>query len=211
MSAGARGDRIVKSLLLAVAVFVSIGGFSGTAIAQDDLTAFSWVMGYPVLDTRDFISNESFRGFCIEGRKFFGPNVSAGASASWHVFDQQTSEPMTVDNITVSGKQYRYINSFPLFLNAHYHTGSPRGTRLYLGANIGAQYVKQRLDIGLTSFNEDNWHFGMAPELGMLLPFGHAHILVSGKFHWAIAGGDTDQSYFSLGVGFAYSALDYLY
>ena len=200
-----------KIFAITIALMVA-GGVTTSARAQGDMTAFSWVMGYPVLDTADFISNESFRGFCIEGRKFFGPNVSGGASASWQVFDEQISETANVANVSVTGKQFRYLNMFPLYLNAHYHTGSPRGTRLYIGANIGVQYIKQRIDIGLVSANQNEWQFSTAPELGLLLPIGESHILVSGKFHWAFSANDSiDQSYFTLGIGFSYSAIDYLY
>ncbi len=70
----------------------------------------------------------------------------------------------------------------------------------------------QRFDVGVYTFNNDNWHFGFAPELGVTIAASRdVDILINGKYNYAVdsgtrLGGNTDNSYqfITLNVGISY-------
>jgi len=95
-----------------------------SAFSQEIFTGISYNMGTTVSDTRDFITDYSWRGFGFEFRNYRSNNVSIGFSASWNIFDQKTNEIIELEQAAVSGTQIRYFNAFPLMLNAHYYIGN---------------------------------------------------------------------------------------
>ncbi len=93
----------------------------------------------------------------------------------------------------MSGTQIRYINSIPLMLNAHYYIGGKRDQlRPYLGVNVGTYYITQRLDMGVYTLQNDNWHFGIAPEFGFLAEVSRGtYLTASGRYNYAFDSGDS--------------------
>jgi len=180
---------------------------SSTAFAQA-LFSVSYDISLPMGITTDFIGQPSFRGFGAEGRSFINDNVSFGGSFNWAVFYEEFGpQEWPIDESgTAYGKQYRYINSFPIMATMHYYFGEWDATRLYVGAGLGAQKIDQRLDFGLYTVNENNWRFGFAPEVGLLIPINYnGSINLSAKYQYAVKTGDNDAiSYINLKIGFAF-------
>jgi len=183
--------------------------FSSTAFAQG-LFSISYDIGVPIGGTTDFIGQTSFRGFGVEGRGFITDNLTYGGSFNWAVFYEeagpQTWEGVVEETGTVYGKKYSYINSFPLMATMHYYFGEWDATRIYVGAGIGAQKVDQRTDFGLYTVNVNNWRFGMAPEVGVLIPVNfNSSINLSAKYQYALKNGDGDAlSYLNFKIGLAF-------
>jgi len=186
------------------------------ALAQDDLFGFSYNMSVPTLETRNFIENESYRGATLESRNFVAPNLAVGMSIGWQVFDQQSYETMDFNNgtiaATVSGKQFRYINSVPILANAYFYGGDQDGPRMFIGTGFGAYYVASRLEVGNVAFDNNNWHFGFAPELGFDFQFGDSRGMISGSFNYVFNNeGTANFSYAQLNLGLYYSVYDYMW
>ena len=186
------------------------------ALAQDDLFGFTYNMSLPTLETRDFISNESYRGATLEGRNFVAPNLAVGISVGWQVFDEQTFETMNVNNGVfsgvVSGKQFRYVNSVPILANAYFYGGDQDGGRIFIGTGLGAYYVASRVEVGQIVIDNNNWHFGFAPEFGFDFPFGDSRALISGTFNYVFNNeGTVNFSYAQLNIGIFYSIYEYMW
>lgn len=184
--------------------------FSTSTFAQG-LFSISYDIGLPIGGTSDFIGQTSFRGFGVEGRGFITDNLSYGGSFNWAVFyeekgPEEWTEVGERGTGTVYGKQYRYINSFPLMATMHYYFGEWDATRLYLGGGLGAQKIDQRTDFGLYSENVNNWRFGVAPEVGVLIPINfNSSLNLSAKYQYAFKNGDGDAvSYLNFKIGFAF-------
>ena len=116
---------------------------------------------------------------------------------------------------TISGTQLRYVNSLPIMATAHFYIGKKRETiRLYAGAGVGTYYMKQRLEIGLVAFEENHWHFGLAPEAGILLRFSRDVTMIFNiKYNYAFASGEdlggsteNDLTYWGFNIGFAWQS-----
>jgi outer membrane protein W len=181
--------------------------FGGSVMAQS-LFSITYDMSLPMGETGDYISQFSARGFGFEGRSFLSDNTAIGGSFGWHIFYESTgNQTFEEDNLAVNGTQYRYINSFPMFVTAHYHTADDGDTRIYFGGGLGVVRVRQRTEMGLYVVENNSWSFGFAPEVGVLIPINFNNALnLSAKYHYALKSGDVDinVTYLTFKVGFAF-------
>lgn len=185
-----------------------------SAAAQETFWNFQYNMSFSLSDQKDYISDPSFRGWSMDGSGFVTDNIAIGGLFSWEVFhgierDLPPQEVNPTSNISgsVSGVQYRYLNSIPLMVTAKYVM--PEGTvRPYFGIGIGTNYVEQRTDIGLVSVLTETWRFGLQPEVGAFIPVGYGGggFTLSAKYRYATTNGDDTfaLNYFAFGVGFGY-------
>ena len=195
----------MKRYIYLTGIFILIN--SG-AFAQG-LFSVSYDIGLPIGGTSDFISAPSFRGFGVEGRGFITDNLSYGGSFNWAVFYEEVGPAewnVDGDSRTAYGKQYRYINSYPIMGTMHYYFGEWDATRLYAGAGVGAQKIDQRTDVGLYTINDKKWRLGFAPEIGVLIPISFGSSLnLSAKYQYAVKVGDSAAvSYLNFKIGFAF-------
>ncbi len=190
--------------------------FSISIFAQS-MGSITYNMAIPSDKLNDYTGSTSWRGVALEGRWFTNKYISFGLSFGWNVFDERVSDPIHFEsgNIggTVSGTQIRSVNALPILATAYYYTGKPRDKfRFYLGTGAGMYYIKQRLEIGLVAFESDNWHFGLAPEAGVVIKLNREMaLIVNGKYNYAFSSGESlsgDNSntyaYWGINVGFAW-------
>jgi opacity protein-like surface antigen len=187
------------------------------SVANESMTFLTWSISFPNGNTKDFSQDSSsFRGVTAEFRYFVGPQFSIGIYGAWHVFNGSSEEMIAIDQEDfkgdVSGTQFRYINAWPVMVNAHFYTGNPGGTRLFIGAGAGLIGIEERVDIGVVAFQGTKWHFGVAPEIGASIPIDYnLSLIVSGKYHYAFSSGDrlsaesATHSYISLNIGLSFN------
>ncbi len=179
-----------------------------SGVQAQNMFGINYNIGLPTGSTNDFIGKPSFRGFGIDYRAFLTDYVSIGVSGDWQVFYEELPAQTWEDGTrTTYGKQYRYINTFPILLNGHYYFNEIGNPRFYIGAGIGATVVDQRTDVGLYSIEpDDTWRFGFAPEIGLLLPLGYTTSFnISARYQYALKSGDSDaMSYLLIKVGFSF-------
>jgi len=188
------------------------------SVSAQSLGNMTYNMSFPTGNLSDFIDKTSFKGFGIEGRWFQSRNLSLGLSFAWTVFDQRVGDPIQIvqDGVraTVSGTQIRVVNSLPILATAHFYTGKRRDKfRFYFGTGVGMYYIKQRLEIGLVAFESDNWHFGVAPEVGVIINFSREFtMIVNTKYNYAfsageaLGGGDNQIDYWGINIGFVWQS-----
>ncbi len=202
----------IKYLIIAL-MFLSINIF-----AQDFLGVLSYNTALPMGKTGDYISNFSWKGFSFEGRSFTNRNWTFGGYFGWNIFDAKITDLVEIDEgdkgITVKGTQLRYINSFPIMATGHYYMGKRRDSfRPFFGVGIGTYYIIQRFDIGVFRREVSNWHFGLAPEAGVLLALSRStSLMLSVKYNYAFSAGkavygstDNSQSYLGFNIGLAFA------
>ena len=195
-----------KTLLILSLIFaISFSSYS----QGGGIWNFQWVIGFPVGETNDFLDQTSFRGFGLEGRGYVTDKLTVGGRAAWQTFYQDngfvTSE--LGDNGAISGFQRRYINAIPLTVNSHYYFGY--GLVLpYVGVGIGGYYIETRDYLGIYYVREKAWHFGVAPEVGVVVPFGSGSstgLNVALKYQYAAKTKDTQAvSWVELDIGISY-------
>lgn len=189
-------------LTILVALFISAAGYS------QSLYSLNYTMSLGIGDQGDYISSASFRGLTFDGRGFISDQFSMGGVFTWSTFYEKLGgATVTEGTTTLTGTQYRYINAFPMLLTAHYYTSSdPYDTRAYLGGGLGAYKINQRTNIGTWAVVDDYWHFGIAPEVGVLIPLNmDTKLNISLKYNHAFKTKNTiNYSWFALNVGFAW-------
>lgn len=174
--------------------------------AQDRFSKVSWELGIPTGDLKEYLNNGdvSAGGISFDYRKLVGDNWTVGGSAAWSFFNGSTRENLVTGTTTVSGLRQFYFNSLPFMANTHYYmdVGS---SQLYFGTGIGGVWTLQRTEIGSFYTDNDNFHFGVVPEIGFVVPISFtSNINISAKYNYALKTSKTvNYSYFTFGVGWS--------
>lgn len=169
----------------------------------------TYSMGFATGDLADYISQPSFRGATMEFRKMVKPNIGVGLTFGWNVFYEEMSrESYSMGSSTLTGKQFRYSNNFPMLLGANYYFSPDEKFNPYVGMGIGTIYTRRNTDMNLYTVEQEAWNFALVPEVGFLYSLSDgAAILVAGRFNQGFKAGnelDAAQTYFTLNVGFSF-------
>ncbi len=196
---------------IAVCTLVLVLAAAVEARAQQGFWGLTYMVSTPTGDTKDFTNDFSWRNIGLEGRYPVRPNVTVGLYTAWNVFHERTSRLISTElietgqAIDVSGVQLRHLDAFPIMANVHYYFGNRRSMRPYIGANVGTYYIKHRLEIGSVAFVDDTWHFGVAPEAGIVLPTrSNVRAFLNVRYNWAAKASDRTHTYWSFGIGLAW-------
>ena len=159
---------------------IAILFFGGVITANAQLNSFwsfNWQMSQGSGDTKDYIGEFSPRGFEIEGRYFVSPQIAIGGKVAWSGLYEKKDRTTYVydDNTSVNSIQRRYLYSTPIMVNAAWfpmeydieNTFYP-----YLSLGVGTIYTQQETDNGMYYTDNNQWSFGVNPELGVIIKFG---------------------------------------
>jgi hypothetical protein len=182
---------------------------------QQYYSGITYNLGIPLSKTKDFVGDLSYRGLTIEGGRFMNKNISIGGSVGWNLFSEQITDLIQLQSGAVSGTQRRHINSFFIFGYGRYNFDFGRGSKVkpYVGVNVGTYYIDSKFEIGVYEWINSNWHFGFAPEVGLIFPAGkHVELFTNVKYNYALDAGETltgdsnnDYSYLSVSIGAGFS------
>lgn len=184
-------------------------GMVYTALAQSNVT-LAYSIGFGTGDLGSFISKPSFRGVSFDYRYRFQPNLAAGVSFQWNTFYEEFSrDTYEVDNVALTGKQFRYSNNFPMLATVTYYLSEDEeGMIPFATLGIGTMYTRRNTDMNLYTIEQEAWNFDLQPEIGVLFNqydgFGFSASL---KYNNGFAGGSElteGQSYLSLNIGVSF-------
>jgi len=196
-----------KNKFILTSVFVVLFGFSSFS-QGGGIWNFDWNIGFAMGETADFVSEPSFRGFSIDGRGFVANNLTVGGIVGWNTFYE--SKGFVTENIgnsgVVHGYKRAYVNAMPIMVNTHYYF-SQTTVMPYAGLGLGTMYVEDRDFVGIYYVQNKAWHFALAPEVGIVVPFGNGNTGVNfnAKYNWAAKTKDTPSySFLTLNIGISY-------
>ena len=195
----------IRYIVLGISLMVAL---NGTAQVVDYYSTVNYGISLPLGDTRDFISNPSFRGFSFEFGRFFTEETSVGFLFAWSVFNESfPRDTYEFEDLTMTGNLYRYINAFPLMAVGRYNFSPDSRFRPYLGLASGAYVINKVSDFGVHRYENKNWHFGLAPEAGLIIGIGaEASFNLGARYNHAFKSGGDSHSWlsFQAGVTFIY-------
>lgn len=194
--------RILISAALALAL-------AGQAAAQT-FGRLYYSTAAPSGDLKDYIDQFSWRGITFESGRYVRDNVTAAVSLGWTVFNQKTDQAVSIgDAAAAQGTQFRYVNAFPVMAQLQVHRQPNRGADMYLGLNGGVYYIERKTDVSVVSLVSDNWHFGLAPQAGIIFPMGYGRSAgsIDVRYNHAFDAGGRSYSWWTFSVGFAYGRL----
>ena len=194
----------MKRALLGALLLAIVGAVP--AAAQNQWFSLAYGVSLPSDGTKDFTDNTSWRNLSADYSWFTTRNIAIGFNAAWSVFVERVpDETASLEGVDVTGTQVRYVNAFPMLLTVHRYLGQPGGIRPYLGAGVGTYFVEERLEIGVVALTADAWHFGLAPEAGLIVPVGwRARALLQAKYNWALKANEIEHTYWTFNIGFAF-------
>jgi opacity protein-like surface antigen len=81
--------------------------------------------------------------------------------------------------------------------------GNSDGFRPYVGLGIGTIKADHRKEMGLWYVESNNWHFGLAPEIGAVIPtLRNFDFLVSIRYNYGVKVNESSSvSYLGLNLG----------
>jgi hypothetical protein len=186
--------------LVLLALSVSLG-------AQTNLFTLAYSTGAPLGKTGEFIENYSWRGFAIENRYFVERDLSIGFYLGWNVFNQ-SEDDITVEfeNSVLYGNQYKYINTFPILVNMHYHFLREEVVRPYVGTGLGLYSLNQRTEMGLYEDTVKTWLFGFQPEAGIWIDVvSGVNFIFGAKYNYAFGTKKADPlSFLNINAGLTF-------
>ena len=144
----------------------------------DQLFTLGYNTSVPLGETSDYINNFSWRGINLDVKYYVKDNFTMGVNAGWNLYNNSTdgvvSEQVSVNdkNLTISAKQYRYINSLPIYVTGSY-IKDLESVILYAGLGVGGQYVAQRIEMGQYIIEKDEFQFAMSPHVGVYIPVSY--------------------------------------
>jgi hypothetical protein len=174
--------------------------------------SFFWNTAQPAGYANDFIGAFSWLGFTFEGDRFYSPNFSTGIVLGWQeLYDQTGFQQYNFPQGAATGTTYRHLMIVPILVKARYWTGETHQGRTmhpFFGAAIGTYYIRQTLDFGIYTAEESNWHFGLAPEAGIVMGQvrGAAWTLLA-RYNYAVKAGEyldgkkPAWAYWQFGIG----------
>ena len=181
---------------------------SGSAMAQPSYTTISYSMGFATGDLGSFISQPSFRGATIDYRKLVQTNIGLGISLGWNVFYEALDfDTYTLNNVSLSGKQWRYSNHLPMMAAADYYLSPGETFNPFFGLGVGTMYSRRNTDMNHYTIELNSWHFAMQPQVGFLYTINYRSALsVAAKYCHGFQSGQIDapQGFFSLNLGFTF-------
>lgn len=177
---------------------------TGQIKAQDRFTSLALNIGIPMGDTKNFVEEATARGLSFDYNKLINENLAVGGGIAWEVFYQEMGQTTTtVETSSVTGLEYRYMNSFPLHLTGTWFFTPEKAFTPYAGLGVGTIYDRQDKDIGIYRYKEDAWHLSFRPEVGFQYDINNFTGLRFGvRYNQAFAAGNIDaSSYLAVTLG----------
>ena len=176
-----------------------------TVNAQEVIWKFTYDVGIPFSDTKEFTDQASWRGLTLDFDRFIGDNLAVGMGFSWSTFvEKEPDSYYERDEILLHGTQVRYNNNIPLTVKLAYY--KPVNTMDIFGSfGVGTVWQETRREIGTFAFVGSYWQFALVPEVGVLIPAGSTNVTARARY---VSGFKTDDapalSYLSFGLGLAW-------
>jgi len=197
----------IKNIIFFLFTFGMITAAS--AQVYQGVAGIQYSMGATTGESKNYVSDFSFRGFGMEYSKFVNRQLSVGFMIGWNIFDELRRETsIEIPGSTISGTQIRYFNAFPILANFSYFLGQPRSNvRPFASLGVGTYYILERLEVGLYQIEKDNWHLGLSPAIGILFPTDYVFLQASVRYNYAFAGNESiskdplDISYLTFNLG----------
>lgn len=182
-------------------------GATSFSFAQVSTFGLNYNISIPTGESSDFIKDASYRGASFEYTYIpddhFGVHFEGGWNNFYQKHDKATYERGTM---AVTGVQYRYTESVPLFVGMNYFMMPESMIKPYAALGLGTIYTEQRNDVGLYSFISNGWQFGIKPEIGAAINLSeNTFFKLSAKYYYGIKTDNLNaQTYIAFNMGLAF-------
>lgn len=180
--------------------------FTSLNISAQTKFGINYSVGIPLAETSDLFDDVSWRGVNFDFSYFLKEQIAIGFSGGWQVFDDSRGYVTeTTGTETISGNRFNYLNSVPLFATGSYYFKTDKLSP-YVSLGIGVVYNQLDEDIGLISYENEAWQFGVRPEIGLDYEIYYGlELRGSVRYHYVADSGDLPNlSYLGITLGFVW-------
>jgi hypothetical protein len=195
----------MKKSILLIAFLVMI--ISENATAQNSMLSLNYAVSIPIGNTSDFIDQASGRGFVAEFQVFTKRNITFGGELGhFTLYKRELNKIYTEGSASLSGVQYRYQQSYPIFATGTYFATTEGSVKPYGSLGLGTIAHNRRIDMGIFSSENTYWQFALRPEIGILIaPSDSFGFKIGAKYYQSFASSGLDgQSNIGLNFGFVF-------
>jgi hypothetical protein len=165
-----------------------------SARAEKSRLTFEYPMTIPYGETKDFISDTSYRGFGFSS--FFGTksNLSWGLSLQWINWkNTRTGVAYEPDGTAVPENERREIDAYPFLLQGRYEIVREGLVKPYIGLGIGPAYVEQYQRLSSGENSKSSTQGILSPELGFYMNFNSIILGMGAQFYDSFTAADNAQ------------------
>lgn len=194
-----------KNLLIFALYFL----FVQESYAQSTFNV-NYSVGFPTGDLENNIDAVSGRGFGAEFQGMISRHLAIGVNSGLQTFYQaQEYATYTEGTESISGRQYRYVNSIPILANAYYMFRPRQDINPYVGFGVGTVHQMRDTDIGLQRARIRTWQLSIKPEAGVIFrPFLRTGFKLAAKYYANFDSPELEgQSFLTLEVGVVFVTL----
>ena len=189
--------------------FILIAGLAipGLVKAQSGYTSFQYQIGFGMGDLGDYISKTSFRGAVFDYQKNMTSNISVGLELAWNTFYEDMEYGTYTDGtVSLSGKQFRYSNMFPMLATVEYYFISEGQVKPYFNLGLGTMFTIRTTDMGTWRLEDKVWQFALKPELGLIYEAGlNTSLKLEAKYYTGFGSSLETQSFLAISTGLVFT------
>jgi len=169
----------------------------------------------PVGPTTEFTGSFSGRGFALDLRYWGFGRLGVGGDFVWDTMSDKSMTERTIGNATVSGVAAKELDSNLMHGKVYVSNVDWRKARMqgreskvprvlvpYAAFGFGGARIVRRVDIGVSRYIDESWHWAMAPEIGIELPTDWVSWMVAIRYNYIAGSGDgPEQMFMNFGIG----------
>jgi outer membrane protein len=191
-----------------IAIIILLTAGYGFVSAQQSYTSVNYVISFPTGDLNEYASKTSFRGFMFQYRGgVMNEYLAVGCDLGWNAFyEEKDYDTYTEGTASISGRQWRYSNHYPLLLSADYFIRPGEDFNPYISFGLGTMYTNRKVLFGSFTILQEAWHFAIKPEAGFIYDVhNNTGVKFSAMYHVGFKSKDIEtQSYISLNLGMVF-------
>jgi len=132
----------------------------------------TWATGLALGKSYEFTPEYGFIGFNGELMYYVRSDVSIGLSSGYQLFLGQERSTIELGDAALNAYQFRYLDTVPIFAVGRYYVELIPELSFFPALGVGTVYTNREVLAGIVSVYDDAWHFGVAPQVGLLF---HTH------------------------------------
>ena len=195
-------------------LIISLILFGLSPLVKGQMLNLNYQMSVPLGKMNDYAGKMSFRGMDLEYHHFLNEKFSIGGMIGWNTFYKDKGK-LTGDFLfkgskdihTITGYQYRYINTVPIMVMGRYWLTDQNTTfRPYLGLGLGTSWTELKTDLGQFTATNARWQFAFAPEIGTIIPVNDQFAFnIGAKYTYGTTSGKVEaMQNFTISVGIVF-------
>lgn len=178
---------------------------------QRSIFSIDYNFAFPLGDLNDFMPSPSFVGFDAELKGMVAHGLFVGGMIGYQsYYKKYPRDTYYFENGALTSTIFKYYYTVPIRVVADYFLAPNGFVQPFVGLSTGVNYNERRLEVGFYSFEDKSWNYVVAPEVGVIIPFGRFSdwgFSLRARYNYQVYSRDnfSGLQYIDVNFGFSYS------